>query len=209
MPTSPGPLLTAVDALWEQLRTDVPELPAIRPVVSPLARTHEHGPERWTRDDDGVVSGLVITADVLQQGATATLETILHDAAHILCWVRGVQDVTMRGAYHNQTYLAAAEEVGLTWPEGVTRSTQRGFRDVVIKVVTKARLEQHLQSLEDAIPLVLPHLTLPSSSSATKRTARLTYLCACDPPRTFRISRTVAAQGAITCGVCGQEFSAQ
>ncbi|WP_104633153.1 hypothetical protein [Streptomyces sp. MH60] len=206
MPTSPGPLLSALDSLWERLRTRIEELPPINPVISPTTRLLDHGPTRWARDEDGRVSGLVVTADTLQGGPDVLLETVLHDAAHLLCWCRGVDDTTMHGVYHNQNFLAAAEEVGLEWPEGAKRLQGKGYHAPVLSAETREYHAQSLRELEEAIPLVLPHLELPPTSNRG-RVDRLTYACKCDSPRRFRISRTVAAQGGITCNVCGHEFA--
>jgi hypothetical protein len=205
MPTSPGPLLAALQALWERIRADAPELPPIRPTVSPTRRRYDHGPERW-QEEDGTLGGFVVTADILQAGAGATLEYVLHEAAHVLNWRRGVQDTTTRGAYHTQAFLTAAEEVGLVWPEGAERSATRGFIDVELSDAARKRYARSLQELDVVIPLVLPHLELPKQTSS-RTPDRLTLVCQCTPPRKLRVSRTVAAQGAITCGVCGQPFA--
>lgn len=203
MPTSPGPLLEALDALWERLRADVPELPPIRPTVSPTSRMYDHGPERWGLDGD-VVTGLVVNADVLAAGAETFVVTVLHDAAHILNWRRDVKDLTVRGSYHNQSFLTTAEEVGLEWEEGAARSANRGFDSFVLSDEARRRHEPDLKALERAIPLTLPHLTLPATKS---RVDRLTLRCKCTPSRSFRISQTVAALGPIVCGVCGKPFT--
>lgn len=208
MPTSPGPLLEALVVLWDRLRVAVPDLPRITPAVAPTTRRTDHGPERWTRDDDGSVSGLVVTTDVLQEGASAVLETVLHDAAHILNWTRGVQDTTMRGVYHNQKFLTAAEEVGLSWPAHAERVQGRGYVRPTLSDAARERHAPDLQTLEGVIPVVLPHLELPTSSSVG-RIDRLTLKCGCTPARSFRISRTVAAQGPITCNVCNTEFASE
>jgi hypothetical protein len=109
----------------------------------------------------------------------------------------------MRGAYHNQTYLSAAEEVGLEWPEDATRGSA-GFRDVRLSDVARRRHAADLTTLEEVIPVTLPHLQLPTTKAP--RVDRLSLCCGCNPPRKFRIGRTVAAQGPIVCGVCGKEF---
>lgn len=208
MPTSPGPLLHALSDLWERLRIHVPELPPITPTVSPTVRRQDHGPERWTEDEDGSVSGLVMTADVLQGGAELVLQTVLHDAAHLLNWRRGVSDTTMRGVYHNASFLTAAEEVCLEWPADAERVKGRGYPDPVVGDAARERHAVDLRALEEAIPPLLPHLGMPTSSG-TGRVDRLTLRCQCKPPRIFRISRTVAAQGPIRCGVCGEDFAAE
>ncbi|MEU3986085.1 hypothetical protein AB0F77_39515 [Streptomyces sp. NPDC026672] len=208
MPTSPGPTLAALTALWERVRADVPELPPILPTISPMARRRDHSPSRWTRTDDGSVSGLVVTADVLAEGPEAVLTAVLHDAAHVLNWVRDVKDITTRGAYHNASFLTAAEEVGLVWPEEAERVQGLGFVNPVLGEAARTRHREDLRALEAAVPDLLPHLALPASSRENRTPDRLTLECRCDPPRKIRISRTVAAQGPIVCGVCGEEFDA-
>ncbi|WNA15362.1 putative DNA dependent metalloprotease [Streptomyces phage Samy] len=206
MPTSPGPLLSAVSTLWQRLRSNVPDLPDIVPAVSPTTRRLDHGQERWARDEEGRVSGLVLTVDVLQEGPECALDMILHDAAHILCWTRGIAETTMHGVYHNAQFLTAAEEVGLTWPEDATRVRGKGYHTPVLTPETKERYAENMRELEEAIPLVLPHLELPPTSNRG-RVDRLTLRCKCKPARSFRISRTIAAQGAIHCAVCDNDFT--
>lgn len=208
MPTSPGPLLDAISALWARLRTAVPAIPPVRPVISPTSSPANHGAERWGRDADGAVTGLVVSVDVLQAGPEAVLEHLLHEAAHILNWLRGAADTATRGAYHNAHFLTAAEEVGLHWPEGADRSVTRGFDQPRLTAAAKEWHKPDLQALNTVIPLVLPHLELPTSKRS-RTPDRLTLECKCSPPRRFRISRTVAALGPITCGVCGEEFTSQ
>lgn len=136
------------------------------------------------------------------------METVLHDAAHVLNWIRSVNDVTMNGVYHNQSFLTAAEEVGLVWPEGAERVRGKGFPNPVLSEAARKRHAADLITLEEVIPLTLPHLELPSTSRAG-RTDRVSMACKCEPPRKFRIGRTVAAQGPIICGVCEKRFTAE
>jgi hypothetical protein len=143
---------------------------------------------------------------VIAAGATAVLETVLHDATHILNWQRGVKDLTTRGAYHTRSFLTTAEEVGLEWEEGAERTGARGYDSFVLSDRARERHAADLAVLTEVIPQVLPHLKLPTPSK-TNRVSRLTLRCRCDPSRTFRISRTVAAVGPIICGVCEQPFT--
>jgi hypothetical protein len=199
-------MLTALEELWRRLQADVPGLPPIRPVVSPTRARPDHGPQRWTREEDGAVTGFVLTVDVLQAGSEAVIEATLHDAAHLLNWIRDLQDTTTRGVYHNQNYLVAAEEVGLIWPDGAQRTAGRGYYNPVLGDVARARHRDDVAALDAAISATLPHMELPKSASAA-RTDRLTLRCSCVPARSFRISRTVEAQGQIICGVCGEPFT--
>lgn len=165
---------------------------------------YDHGPERWGMDD-GAVTGFVVNADVLAEGAETFIVTVLHDAAHILNWRRDVKDLTARGSYHNQSFLTTAEEVGLEWEEGAPRSAHRGYDSFVLSDAARRRHAPDLEELGRVIPLTLPHLTLPTSTKS--RVDRLTLRCKCQPARSFRISQTVAAAGPIVCGVCGKPFT--
>lgn len=207
MPTSPGPLLQALTTLWERLREGIPDLPMVRPAISPTPLRQDHGPERWTPDADGSVSGLVVSAAVLQAGAEATVEFVLHEAAHILCWRRDVKDTTMRGVYHNGSYLAAAEEVGLQWPADTERVKGRGYDSPVLSDEARARFAADVEVLRETIPTILPHLSVPAP--VTESRGRLTLQCRCDPPRKVRVGKTIAALGPIVCGVCHSEFQAE
>jgi predicted SprT family Zn-dependent metalloprotease len=148
----------------------------------------------------------VVGVDTLQEGEEAVLERVLHEAAHVLCWTRGIKDTTMRGAYHNASYLTAAEEVGLIWPDNTERVQGRGYVSPQLTDAARHRYADDLAALKTAIPQVLPHLVVPDAPRS-KRPDRLALQCSCKPkPRTIRVSQTVAALGAITCAVCGQDF---
>lgn len=204
MSTTPGVLTAALEQLWDTLRGDIPELPTARIAVSPAPPSSNHGPERWAVVD-GVLTGLVINAQTLSDGAEATLTGVLHEAAHVLCWIRGVKDTTMRGGYHNARYMFAAGEVGLYWPEDKARDTVRGFASPELTDASRAKYAAHLRALRPAIDQTIPYLTVPEQPRST-RPDRLTVECQCSPPRKLRISQTVLAQGPVVCGVCGQHF---
>lgn len=156
-------------------------------------------------ESDGAVTGLVISATLLQSGEAETARFVLHEAAHVLNWTRNVKDTTMRGVYHNASYLTAAEEVGLVWPEGAERVRGKGYYEPVMSDEAAARFAPDVAALGQAIPQVLPHLVVPTVTTGG-RPGRLTLQCKCDPPRKIRAGKTVVALGPITCGVCGAEF---
>ncbi|MEU1074306.1 MULTISPECIES: hypothetical protein [unclassified Streptomyces] len=205
MPTSPGPLAEVLRSLWDAVQTSVPELPDVRIAVSPRPTPTNHGPERWREDVDGTVTGLVVSTETLKAGATATLTAVLHEAAHVLCWRRGTQDTTTRGAYHNKAFLDAATEVGLHWPEGRSRVAGRGFADPELAPSTAAQYADVLHRLDEVIPHVLPLLVLPDENPSGVP-ARLTVQCKCADPRRFQIYPAALKRGPIVCGVCGEEF---
>lgn len=175
--------------------------------VVPTAPAARHHADRWKRGEDDVVTGLVVTADTLRRGPDAVLELLLHEAAHLLCWTRGIVDTSMRGgAYHNTSFLAAAEEVGLIWPEGQPRSASVGFADAALPADVCATYDAHKTALEETIPLALPHMHVPEAAKG-KTPNRRPYQCGCPKPRKIQVSATVAALGPIICGVCETQFT--
>lgn len=206
MPTSPGPLPTALATLWERLRGAIPELPPAVITVSPTPQRLDHGPERLSTEADGTVLGVVIGADVLSEGAEATVRAALHEAAHLLAWKRGLKDTTMRGVYHNGTYLAVAEEIGLYWPADRERRQGRGYDNPELSEEARLRHSDDIAALSGAIPDALRHLVVPAAPARAQD--RLSMACQCEPdPRKIRVSKTVAEAGPIICGVCGQPFT--
>lgn len=199
-------MIHALHELWAHLQKAVPDLPTVRIAIASTLSPPGHGPERWQEDDEGTVTGLVITASTLREGADAVVAEVLHHAAHLLNWRRGIADTAARGAYHNAKFLDAAAEVGLIRPPGAQR-TSRGFADVEMTPETHDRYSSDVQALSDVIPGALPHLEPPPAVART-RGDRITLRCSCEKPRTIKAGATVAALGPIVCGVCGKPFQA-
>ncbi|WP_327379433.1 hypothetical protein [Streptomyces sp. NBC_01212] len=204
---STSPLLNALDALWSHLRDSVPALPAARLEItsSPPSAKHDSA-SRLARDGD-VVTGIVISAETLKAGGEATVEAALHEAAHVLCWTRGEEETTTRGAYHNRIFLTAAEAVGLHWPPGMVRTATRGYATPTLTAGSRERYGRDIEALDGIIPKILPLLPTPEASTRHRTPARLTLQCGCTSPRKLQMSPTVAALGPVLCGICRTPFT--
>lgn len=208
MSTSPGPLLSALHDLWTHIRDVHPHLPPAHVTVTTSPPSTNHGPDRWTTDDDGTVSGLVISTTALQEGERAALETMLHEAAHLTCWSRGVRDTASRGYYHNAAFAAAADDMGLEWPEDTPvgrTSGGRGYASPRLSRQAAERYAANLEALARVIPEALPHLVGPVTRPESSR-KRLGLQCAGECKRKIWVAPTVASAGPILCGLCGTEF---
>ncbi|MDX2794013.1 hypothetical protein [Streptomyces scabiei] len=206
MPTSlHGPLLQALDALWGRIRSELPELPHAHIALSTKTPTSDHSHSRWGIGDDGYLTGLVISTQTLSAGAVATVEYFRHEAAHVLCWRRGISETTMRGIYHNARFRVIAEEAGLHWGDR-PHVQGKGFHDPKMTPEVLARHAEDITALEEILPTVLPSLTPPPSSSS-QRARRLMLTCECVPePRKLWMARTVAELGPVSCEICGKRF---
>lgn len=79
-----------------------------------MLRLGHFGAERWRLGaDERTVPEVFIGGEGLARGASPVLATLLHEAAHALASVRGVQETSRRGQYHNKHFRALAEELGL------------------------------------------------------------------------------------------------
>ncbi|MFJ1900472.1 hypothetical protein [Streptomyces sp. NPDC088115] len=203
--TAPGPLLNTLTTTWKQIQTDHPELPTIQIAITTGPATANHEAQRW--DTDGDTHPLIaIPLEVLRAGHTEVLRFLLHEAAHLLCWRRGIKDTTTRGAYHNTRYLAAAVEVGLEWPPGTPRVERRGYTDPRLTTATREKYENPLGDLAEVLPRVMPHIDVPDPyRSRTPR--RVILVCQCEEPRRLQIAAGVAGRGPIICGLCRSDFT--
>ncbi len=122
-----GPLLSsaivaALEATWAAIHSEHPEVPAVVIVLASgsigvprgtlrlghfaAMRWHQSGAE--TRLPEVFVGG-----EGLARGAVDVLGTLLHEATHALAHVRGVQECSRQGRYHNRRFQALAAEMGL------------------------------------------------------------------------------------------------
>ncbi|MFC7794601.1 hypothetical protein [Streptomyces cinereoruber] len=206
MQTAPGPLLRTLSATWKHLQEQHPDLPPTQFVITTTPPTTFHGAERWPWDpDEG--TNIPISVDTLKAGHVETLEFLFHEAAHLLCWRRGIKDTAMRGRYHNTRYLAAAKEIGMEWPDGHPRVEGLGYPTPRLTTAIRNTYETELGELGDALTRVLPHLALPEHSKP-QRPSRVAMHCKCPKPRVIRTYPGTADLGPITCGICNAPFAA-
>jgi hypothetical protein len=150
---------------------------------------------------------------------------MLHEAVHALAHVRGVNDTSRGGKYHNKrAFVVLAGELGLAWPDGQRPHPVIGFSEVQLTEQTLANYADTLAYLGAAIRLyrdTFRRLGLlggqgqgegqegqdgDGQQPTGKAGERFKVTCGCQPPRSFWIRAKQYAPGPITCGVCGQDF---
>jgi hypothetical protein len=170
---------------------------------------------------------LFVAGECLAEGPRQTLQTMLHEAVHALAHVRGVNDTSRGGKYHNKReFVALAGELGLAWPDGQRPHPVIGFSDVQLTEHTVADSADTLAYLDAAIRLyrdTFRRLGLlggqekgqggreagrdgDGQQPTGKTSERFKVVCGCQPPRSFWIRARQYTPGPITCGVCGQDF---
>lgn len=204
-------------------------------LVGGLPRWGHFWAERWqdraAEDSGGAVeivgrkAELFVAGERLAAGAELTVQTMLHEATHALAQVRGIKDTSRQGRWHNRQFRELAEELGLAY-EGEQADTTTGFSAVVLTSATRARYAEVIERLDAAIVAFLAAPGLETGTDGETGTRRvgghgggtggetaksrnnLKAVCGCATPRIIRVSRAVLESGAITCGVCGEAFTA-
>jgi hypothetical protein len=204
------------------------------------------GPARWghfrangwtERSEKDAATNLVlgemfVAGETLARGAAHTLETMLHEAAHVLATIRNIKDTSRQGRWHNQKFRALAEELGLEY-EKTSAHPQVGFSEVILTPGTSEQYATVIDELDQAIRLTveLPAFLRPvpgdtgdnasagagesmghhhgrrpraKGSGSTSNNVKAT--CGCPEPRIIRASRKVLEGPQITCEECGEAF---
>ena len=197
------------------------------------SREHAWRNGRFIAHADGTVERdgrpeIFVSGECLGAGPAMVLETMLHEAAHALADARGVKDTSRQNRYHNGRFRAFAEELGLEYKHD-TPDTVLGYSDMTLTEETREAYREVLEALERTIALTME---LPSWVRAGLGGAlgggrkggdgirgggrrgggqgrgRNYVKAACGCPRTIRVAPSVLEAAPITCGACGQDFTA-
>jgi hypothetical protein len=200
-------LVAALEAAWAEVMEHHAELPPVAIIVG-QGSGHRGGglvlghfaAERWqsTGADGHYVHELMIGGEGLRRGAGEVFATLLHEAAHALARVRGIQDTSRQGRYHNKRFKQLAEELGLV----IARDPRIGWSLTTLPAATAERYAAAIDTLERAIAL---HRRNEPTASGGDRSGNL-LAAACRCPRKIRVAAGTLADGPIVCAVCTHAF---
>lgn len=190
---------------------------------------------RWTHATNGAESSesagageqvglpeVFVGGEGLALGAVDVLGTLLHEATHALAHVRKVQDTSRQGRYHNRRFRDLAEEMGLFVAEApgigwsdtfVPDATRTDYTDTLTALAAAIRIHRRSEgALVPATPGDENGTTPPGPTGGAGATtgagSRNGTAARCGCGRRIRVTTSVLALGPITCGVCGQPFTA-
>lgn len=213
---SHGPSSIVVGALertWAEMRDRHPDVPEVVFVTGKGSKKMEvkwgHWcPDRWQESDarNNSLPEVFISGECMAQGAAKVLETLLHEAAHGLAWVRDIKDTSRGNRYHNQKFVSLAEELGLRGPE--VADEVRGWSACRLAegtVDSYVSLPALAEALVVCIGPKLDEVDPDKAKPPTERKPQPKYGCGC-PERIIRIPKKVLEIGPILCGLCDQAF---
>jgi hypothetical protein len=122
-----------------------------------------------------------------------------HEAAHGLASARGVKDTSRQGRYHNIRFSTLAAELGLN-------AEQADGLGWSVTTVTAAAADVYAPVLDQLAGALVAWRRPGPGQSRPGSNNGLAARCPCG--RRIRVSAPVLATAPITCGACGDNFTA-
>lgn len=212
-----APMVAALEGAWAAIRDRHPQVPAVvlllgaGSIGSPAGslRLGHFAAMRWhTSNNPASPDGrggerlpeVFVGGEGLRRGPVEVLGTLLHEAAHALAHVRGIQDTSRQGRWHNARFKALATELGIE----VTKDPRIGWSPTTVTPATREQYAAVIAALGAALRL---HRTSETTDGQGKTKKPGQPACVCGCGRRIRVAKSVLAAGPIFCGVCGSEFT--
>lgn len=217
------PLVAALDEVWQAIRVRHPQVPAVVIALGSgtygeragVTRLGHFAPVRWRQTgaagaigaSGGELAEMFVGGEGLERGPVDVLGTLLHEAVHGYAHAQDIQDTSRQGRWHNERFRALAAEFGLV----VEKTAGIGWSTTTVPDTTAAAYAAQVDRLAAAITAHRRGEQPARSGAGGEGTASSTNyaaaLCGCMPPRRIRVAASVLALGAITCALCGAEFT--
>lgn len=224
-------VIRVLERVWARIREDHPELPDVVIVTGSGLVESKWGhfrAEGWKIKEEGAAvhrHELFLSGEALAKGADQVLQTMLHEGAHTLARVRGLQDTSRQGRWHNRVFRKTAEEMGLEH-RGDKADGKHGYAYVHVTGSTRERYADLVEELDRSITVVC-HLPVwmggspddepgdgeritgkPSrEGSATRAKSRnVKAKCQCAEPLVISVKPEVLETRAIRCELCEAYF---
>lgn len=153
-------VIVALEAAWEAIRANVQATTGVElpPVVIVTGSGVAHGsltwahfmPEGWVEHGTQARSHEVfISGERLATGGKLTLQSLLHEATHLVAHLQGVADCS-RGSYHNGEFRRLAATMGLEYTHGGA-DARIGYSAVTLDALAEMYYGEVINGLDRAI----------------------------------------------------------
>lgn len=194
---------SALERAWATIRHHNPDVrPAVMCVYLHPAgdRLGHYWRDSWTATEGRLVDEVHVSSATLAAGATETMITLLHEAAHSLGTAKGQKTTSRQGRYHNARFAALALGLGLD----VARHKRLGVHTPSMQAGTMVAYQTTLDDLAGSIKL---WQELPGAVGAAPKKGSRNLKAECPAcHRKIRLSMKTWKQGAILCIPCSTDF---
>jgi hypothetical protein len=231
-----SPMIAVLETAWDAIRVNHPELPRVIVIMGSgivssngIKVGHFHA-EQWGHREANTENALDVGAEAavryselfvggegLARQPHEIMATLLHEAAHCLAHVRGIQDTSRQGRWHNREFAKLAAEVGINVERdkrigysitSIPDETCMTYMDTILLLTTGL---QHIRVMPAMVEVPTPAPTGGGTGTRTISPApvirRRGALCQCDVPREVHIARAALAEAPILCGMCLAPFA--
>lgn len=209
-PTFASPLVAALETAWGAIREHHEEVPPVY-IITGSGREELRRPKyghwaasRWHGRDVSELSEVLLAGERIGDGAAAVMATLLHEAAHGLCWARGLSDTSQNGKYHNKTFRGAAQELLLLCEKG-----KSGYDATELTDGAAVRYEAVIAELDVALAFYRTTGVVEKDGDdkpPKKRMTRITLTCSCSEARKMLMVPNQVLLGVVHCAVCDANF---
>ncbi len=204
---STAALIGALESAWAAIRDRHPEVPAAVLVVGSGSPTKANQGMKWGhfaalrwQAGDQQLPEILISGEGLSREPEAVFTTLLHEATHALADVRGIQDTSRQGRWHNKHFATLAAELGMS----TTKDDKLGYSPCTLTDLTRARYRPTITGIAEALRFYRHPEPTGEGKSRTNNNNGVS--CECECPRKLRISKTAFEEGPIVCAVCSAAF---
>ncbi|NYH40307.1 hypothetical protein HNR22_000034 [Micromonospora jinlongensis] len=204
---STAALVGALEAAWSAIRAQHTEVPAAVLVVGSGSPTKVNQGMKWGhfaalrwQAGEQQLPEILISGEGLSREPEAVFTTLLHEATHALADVRGIQDTSRQGRWHNKKFATLAAELGLS----TTKDDKLGYSPCTLTDLTRARYKATITGL--AVALRFYRHPEPTGEGKQRTNNNNGVSCECECPRKLRISTTAFEEGPIVCALCSAAF---
>lgn len=198
-------VVAALEAAWNDIRANHPELPAVFVITGSGAGTRgrmtwgHFAAVRWGDSDGNRLHELFVSGEGMARGAEETLGTLLHEAAHCIAHVREIKDTSNGGRYHNTRFAKLARELGIE-PEKVKTL---GWSPCTMTDETRQKYAATITALAEALKV---HRTADSTGGGKSSSGKNMSPAQCQCGRKIRVTASVLDEAPIVCSACEKPF---
>ncbi|OKJ47372.1 hypothetical protein AMK25_01685 [Micromonospora sp. TSRI0369] len=206
-PVSTAALVGALESAWAAIRAQHTEIPAVVLIVGSGSPTKPNQGMKWGhfaalrwQHGDTQLPEILISGEGLSREPEAVFTTLLHEATHALADVRGIQDTSRQGRWHNKRFATLAAELGMS----TTKDDKLGYSPCTLTDITRARYRAVITDLTEALRFY--RHPEPTGEGKQRTNNNNGVSCECECPRKLRIAVTAFEEGPIVCAVCAAAF---